>query len=164
MIWICLLSLLIFLGSLVLVWQLILRLPVDYLHRERHAASFATRHPLVRAALIVVKNICGLVLVAAGGVMLVTPGQGVLCMLLGLTLLDFPGRHRLVCLFFSTATHSAGAETGFASARVTRRSRRRRRFRERTPTGVSSFNCGLRSPWLGHLAPVDCGWKPQPRS
>ena len=42
------------------------------------------------------KNAAGAVLVVLGVVMLVTPGQGVLTILAGLSLLDFPGRRRLI--------------------------------------------------------------------
>ncbi len=101
MIWMGVLGLVMFLGSLVLVWQLIVRMPVDYLSRDPRNARLLARHPVVRAALIILKNACGLCLVTAGVVMLVTPGQGVLCILLGLTLLDIPGRHRLVCRLLS---------------------------------------------------------------
>jgi len=41
------------------------------------------------------KNILGLVLVAAGVVMLFLPGQGLLTIFLGIVLMNFPGKYRL---------------------------------------------------------------------
>jgi hypothetical protein len=79
------------------VGWVIIRVPADYFARENPGeGQWAHRHPLVRIALIVGKNVLGLVLVAAGILMLVLPGQGVLTILAGLFLLDIPGRHKLV--------------------------------------------------------------------
>ncbi len=41
------------------------------------------------------KNTVGLVLVVAGLVMLVLPGQGILTMLAGIVLIDFPGKYQM---------------------------------------------------------------------
>jgi hypothetical protein len=43
----------------------------------------------------VIKNLVGVALLLAGLVMLVTPGQGLLTIVVGLTLLSFPGKARL---------------------------------------------------------------------
>ena len=83
--------------SVAAVGWVILRVPADYFAREHpDEGQWAHRHPLVRAALIIGKNLLGLVLVAAGILMLVLPGQGLLTILAGLFLLDIPGRHKLV--------------------------------------------------------------------
>jgi hypothetical protein len=44
----------------------------------------------------VARNLAGLALLAAGIAMLVLPGQGLLTMLLGLSFMDFPGKHALL--------------------------------------------------------------------
>jgi hypothetical protein len=44
--------------------------------------------------LIVGKNLLGYVLVFAGLLMLFLPGQGVVTILIGITLVDFPGKYR----------------------------------------------------------------------
>jgi UPF0716 family protein affecting phage T7 exclusion len=46
-------------------------------------------------AIRVAKNLLGLVLFVAGSVMLLLPGQGILTMLAGLTLIEFPGKRSL---------------------------------------------------------------------
>ena len=67
-------------------------LPADYfVHEKRHAAD--GKHWLVRIFLIAVKNAIGLLLIAAGFLMLFTPGQGLLTLLAGLLLTDFPGKY-----------------------------------------------------------------------
>lgn len=83
--------------SVAAVGWVIIRVPADYFARENpDEGQWAHRHPLIRAALIIGKNLLGLVLLAAGVLMLVLPGQGVLTIIAGLFLLDIPGRHRLV--------------------------------------------------------------------
>src|SRR5690606_5211356 len=51
--------------------------------------------PLLRWTALVGKNLAGAAIVVTGFLMLVLPGQGILTMLLGLTLLDLPGKRRL---------------------------------------------------------------------
>jgi hypothetical protein len=63
------------------------RLPKDYFVRELPARR---HHPVLR----VLKNVLGVVLVLIGIAMLVLPGQGILTIVLGLGLVDFPGRRR----------------------------------------------------------------------
>jgi len=90
------LSVLTFVGSLVLVPILVARVPADYFLEERlPPESWRGRHPLLRFAVRVLKNTIGLSLVLAGVTMLVLPGQGLLTILVGLTLVDFPGKRRL---------------------------------------------------------------------
>ncbi|MGC3970050.1 MAG: PGPGW domain-containing protein [Pirellulales bacterium] len=44
----------------------------------------------------IARNLLGFVIFLVGVIMIFTPGQGVLSILLGLALMDFPGKHRLV--------------------------------------------------------------------
>ena len=84
-------------GSIALVWALIVWMPSDYLTRSRLAEDGVfSRYPVARITMIVIKNLIGLALVALGLVMLLTPGQGVLSIFIGVTLLDFPGKRKLV--------------------------------------------------------------------
>ena len=94
--WLSAVSALMFVGSLLCVPWLVIRIPTDYFVRRQHVVDrFRPRHPLVRAALLTLKNICGVVLVLAGIAMLILPGQGILTILVGLMFLDFPGKLRL---------------------------------------------------------------------
>jgi hypothetical protein len=84
-----------FFGTLLFVPWVVVRLPADYFqYRKRHPVPWGTYHPVLRALFLVGKNLLGLLLVLTGLAMLVLPGQGLLTMLIGIMLLDFPGKFR----------------------------------------------------------------------
>ncbi|MDX2435441.1 MAG: PGPGW domain-containing protein [Acidobacteriota bacterium] len=94
--WLAGLSLLMFAVTLVVFPLVIIFLPEDYFVRDqRDPARETRRHPAVWLTLTILKNILGLVLVLAGIAMLVLPGQGLLTVLLGVTLVNFPGKYAL---------------------------------------------------------------------
>jgi archaellum biogenesis protein FlaJ (TadC family) len=84
-------SVVMFVGSLLAVPWLIRRAPRDYFTRDEKARAQKTSLPLKLA-----KNSAGLVLLAAGVAMLLLPGQGILTVVVGLALIDFPGKHALL--------------------------------------------------------------------
>ncbi len=88
-------SLAAFLVTLLLVPLILIRLPSDYFSYRRRRSHTQVRHPFVAVLLVVVKNTLGLTFVAAGIAMLVLPGQGILTILVGMMLLDFPGKYRV---------------------------------------------------------------------
>ncbi len=83
-------------GSALLLPWIIVRAPADYFTREHAHVPWSDKHPAVRLILITGKNVLGFVLILAGILMLVLPGQGILTIIAGLALMDFPGRHKLV--------------------------------------------------------------------
>ena len=94
--WLAALSAMTFLATLIAVPMLVVRLPSDYFsYRKRRRAPWADRHPAVRFTLLVAKNALGGVFVVCGITMLLLPGQGILTILIGVVLLDFPGKYRL---------------------------------------------------------------------
>ena len=94
--WLSAVSVLMFVGSIILVPWLVVRMPTDYFVRQQHYVDRRKpRHPLLRIVFFAMKNLIGSLLVLAGVVMLFTPGQGVLTILVGLLFLDFPGRFAL---------------------------------------------------------------------
>jgi archaellum biogenesis protein FlaJ (TadC family) len=94
--WLVVASVVTFVGTLIAVPMLIVRLPADYFaHRDRHRTPWADRHPLARILLLTVKNAAGALFVVMGILMLVLPGQGIVTMLIGITLLNFPGKFHL---------------------------------------------------------------------
>ena len=95
--WLIVASIVMVVASVVAVGWVIVRVPADYFSRDHTGGGpWAHRHPLIRLGLTIGKNLLGVILVAAGILMLVLPGQGVLTILAGLLLLDIPGKHRLV--------------------------------------------------------------------
>jgi hypothetical protein len=84
------------LATLVIVPWVIVRLPADYFRRNKpRRPPFADYPPPVRMVLIVGKNLLGLALVGVGLVFLLMPGQGVLVILIGVLLVDFPRKKHL---------------------------------------------------------------------
>jgi hypothetical protein len=84
-----------FVGSLIAIPIVVGRLPVDHFVSEIHGPHWSISSP-GRRLWIVLKNLLGGLLVAGGVMMLVLPGQGVLTMLLGIALMDLPGKWRVM--------------------------------------------------------------------
>ncbi|MGH9882404.1 MAG: hypothetical protein ACRD6N_13285 [Pyrinomonadaceae bacterium] len=83
--------------SLAVVSIILVKIPPDYFKEGYRRDFWPDRHPGIRLAGVIGKNILGLVLVALGIAMSLpgVPGQGILTILLGVMLLDFPGKRRL---------------------------------------------------------------------
>ena len=91
-----LVSLALFVVSLVVFPLVVANLPNDYFVRDkRDPAHQKRRRPVVWVFLTVVKNIFGFVLILAGIAMLLLPGQGILTILMGLAVANFPGKFTL---------------------------------------------------------------------
>lgn len=84
-----------FVGSLIAIPWILVRLPADYFDVRVPRPFLAGRHPVLRLGLIVLKNIVGFVFLVAGVAMLVLPGQGLLTILVGISLMDFPKKRLL---------------------------------------------------------------------
>jgi hypothetical protein len=84
-------------GSLALAAFVAVRWPSDQFKRATPPPFLAGHAPLVRWLGIAAKNLGGTLLILLGIVMALpgVPGQGFLTILIGLTLVDFPGKRRL---------------------------------------------------------------------
>ncbi len=92
------LSLLTVLASFIVLPWVIVRVPADYFAHERPPRSaWEKLHPAARIAIVLAKNLFGLFFLLAGIIMALplVPGPGVLTVLLGLALLDLPGKRRV---------------------------------------------------------------------
>ncbi len=91
------LSLAAFLGSLVGIPLLVNRMPVTYFvgHCQKKEEK-KRRHPLAAAVRYTLRNVVGLALIGAGIAMLLLPGQGILTILIGLCVMDFPLKARWI--------------------------------------------------------------------
>ena len=85
-------SIVMFAGTLVAVPIVICRLPRDIYVRRR---TPRTRPAGLGVALTLARNLAGLAIIAAGILMLVLPGQGLLTIVIGVALVDFPGKSTL---------------------------------------------------------------------
>lgn len=92
--WLLMGSAVTFVGSLVLLPVMIVRMAPDYFMPDRES-ELAEAHPVARIFGLIIKNLLGLLLLLAGIAMLFIPGQGLLSILMGLALMDFPGKRAL---------------------------------------------------------------------
>jgi archaellum biogenesis protein FlaJ (TadC family) len=92
-----LLSVVTFVGSILIVTVVLIKLPANYFHSSHEREFLTERHKALRVVAIILKNVVGVLLVALGVVMSLpgVPGQGILTILLGIMLLDFPGKRDL---------------------------------------------------------------------
>ena len=83
--------------SLAIVSVIMVKIPPDYFKKDKPRKLWADKPKVVRYLGIVGKNLLGVVLVVLGVVMSIpgVPGQGILTILLGIMLLDFPGKQKL---------------------------------------------------------------------
>lgn len=95
--WLGLLSVATFLVSLLLIPLLVARIPTDYfLTHEGRVQQRHARHPLLAFITRILRNGLGGLLCLAGVLMLFLPGQGLLTILIGISLLDVPGKKRML--------------------------------------------------------------------
>tara|TARA_Y100000591_G_scaffold278435_1_gene256514 strand:+ start:291 stop:710 length:420 start_codon:yes stop_codon:yes gene_type:complete len=89
-------SIFIFLISLLGISWFVAQIPEDYfLLSKRQASKWQEQRPILRLMVVVGKNIVGLTLVIGGLLMLVLPGQGLLTVVTGLLLVNYPGKYKL---------------------------------------------------------------------
>ncbi|HEU0252308.1 MAG TPA: hypothetical protein VFR12_04695 [Pyrinomonadaceae bacterium] len=83
--------------NLGIVSLILVKLPADHFSKNRKTEFWSGPRPALNAAKVIGKNVLGLLLVGLGVVLSLpgVPGQGLLTILLGVMLLDFPGRDRL---------------------------------------------------------------------
>ena len=92
--WFVVISIVIFLVSLFIIPALIIRIPADYFyHDKRH--NINNQHPLIKLFITIAKNILGGILTIAGIVMLFMPGQGFITLLIGMMIMNYPGKYTL---------------------------------------------------------------------
>ena len=94
--WIVIASAATFSLALLAVPPLVIRVPADYFASpQRSGAGYLRRYVWFRWIWLIAKNLLGTGSLFFGALMLVLPGQGILTILSGITLLDFPGKFQL---------------------------------------------------------------------
>lgn len=84
-----------FLATLVIIPWVVLRIPADYFSKPRRVSLVSSdSHPSLKIIVLIVKNLFGVAIVLLGIAMLVLPGQGLLTILIGVILIDFPGKYK----------------------------------------------------------------------
>jgi len=84
-------------GTVALAVIVVVRWPIDQFKGDHPRPFMRGRHPVLRAAALFGQNVAGVVLFVLGFIMALpgVPGQGILTMLIGVTLVSFPGKRRL---------------------------------------------------------------------
>ena len=95
LIWFAVSSVFMFVGTLIAIPVILMRLPADYFDVRKPRPWMENHHPILRLLGHMVKNVVGAIFLFAGFLMLFLPGQGVLTMLIGLSLIEFPGKRRV---------------------------------------------------------------------
>lgn len=95
LIWFAVSSVFMFVGTLIAIPIILMRLPADYFDIRIPRPWMENHHPVLRLIGHIVKNVVGAVFLFAGFLMIFLPGQGLLTMLIGLSLIEFPGKRRL---------------------------------------------------------------------
>lgn len=88
------LFLLSFTVSTALVSYALVKLPANYFHSSHARAFFEDQNRAVRWGGVILKNFIGLVLIVVGVILSLpgVPGPGILTILIGLVMLDIPGK------------------------------------------------------------------------
>ena len=104
LIWLTALSFVFFIGTLIAIPFILVRLPADYFDVRVPRPWMQDHHPVLRVVGHIAKNALGAVFLFAGFLMLFLPGQGVLTMLIGISMLDFPGKRNIEAKLISQPT------------------------------------------------------------
>jgi hypothetical protein len=98
-------SVVVFVASIFIMPAVIVRIRPDYFaHDKRPERSWINLPPTVRVVIHIGKNLLGVVLMIGGLAMLFLPGPGLVTLLIGFFLLDFPGKYRFECWLVSRRT------------------------------------------------------------
>jgi len=92
-------SLVMFLGTLIVLIVVIVILPPEHFvrdHDRKNPAVIPIENQAVFFSYQILKNLIGILFILAGLVMLVLPGQGLMTLVIGLSLTSFPGKRRLI--------------------------------------------------------------------
>lgn len=89
-----------FIGSLIVIPWILIKIPSDYFFTDkRKKCPWGNCHPIIRLITIILKNIFGVILILSGVVMLFTPGQGIITIIGGIILMDFPYKYNILRKF-----------------------------------------------------------------
>ena len=89
-------SILIFIISIIGISWFVAQIPEDYfLSLKRKPSKWQEQKPILRLGILFGKNIIGFSLIIGGLLMLVLPGQGLLTIVTGLLLINYPGKYKL---------------------------------------------------------------------
>jgi hypothetical protein len=96
LLWLAAVSLLVLIASILLIPWIVTKIPSDYFtHPKRQKYLWSDQPKIVRYLFIFLKNILGAMLVLGGITLLFLPGQGIVTMMIGLLIMDFPYKYKV---------------------------------------------------------------------
>lgn len=96
LLWLATVSFLVFIASLLLIPWIVTKIPSDYFtHPKRQKYLWDDQPKIVRYLFVFLKNILGVMLVLGGFTLLFLPGQGIVTMMIGLLIMDFPYKYKV---------------------------------------------------------------------
>lgn len=100
-VWALVISVLLAIGSAALATAIVVHWSPDRFKKRDDDRFLPDHHPVLRVLGRIGKNLAGVVLVLLGIIMALpgVPGQGLLVIVIGVTLMDFPGKRRLELWF-----------------------------------------------------------------
>ena len=93
-IWLGLISMVIFFFSLLSIKWLVGMIPEDYFIRNG-ASKTKSSNPVLWYFVLIFKNLFGYTLIFGGIMMLILPGQGLFTIIIGLLLSNYPGKYKI---------------------------------------------------------------------
>lgn len=93
-IWLGLISMVIFFFSLLSIKWLVGMIPEDYFIRNG-ASKTKSNNPVLWYFVLIFKNLFGYALIFGGIMMLILPGQGLFTIIIGLLLSNYPGKYKI---------------------------------------------------------------------
>lgn len=94
--WLTIVSIIGFIASILLIPWMVTKIPSDYFtHSKRQKYLWDNQPKIVRCIFIFLKNILGILFLIGGISMLLLPGQGVLTIIVGLFIMDFPFKYKV---------------------------------------------------------------------
>ncbi len=94
--WLITVSIIGLIVSLVLIPWMLIQIPQDYFsHKKRQKYRLRNKPPIVRFLFFLIKNIFGIIFIISGIIMLFIPGQGIVTIIMGTILTDFPYKYKI---------------------------------------------------------------------
>lgn len=94
--WLTIAAIIAFIVSIILIPQIVAKIPSDYFsHPQRQKYLWGDQPKIIRLIFIFVKNILGGIFIIGGIAMLFLPGQGIITIIIGLFMMDFPFKYKV---------------------------------------------------------------------
>jgi archaellum biogenesis protein FlaJ (TadC family) len=96
LLWLTITSVIGLVASLVVIPWILIQIPSDYFsHKKRQTHPWHNDLPILSLVFLLMKNILGVIFIISGIIMLFIPGQGIITIIIGVILADFPYKYRI---------------------------------------------------------------------